>query len=213
MKRQIKLDKKRKLERKTNYTKRLILLKGKSPRLVIRKSNKYILIQIVESKHAQDKVLYSVNSQELLKQGWPENKKGSLKSLAAGYLSGLLLGKKCKDKIKEKIILDTGLIPSTKGSRIYAAVKGVADSGIKIDYDEKVIPDEERIKGNYEFFNQIKSKLGGKSTTQKQTNSSQKQENKEETNSFEDDKQSSEDDKQSSEDDKQSSEEQKKGRH
>jgi len=161
MKRQIKIDKKRKLERKTNYTKRLILLKGDYPRLVVRKTNKYIIMQIIESKHAQDKVLYSVITKDLLKQGWPENKKGSLKSLAASYLAGLLLGNKAKDKIKGKIILDTGLIPSTKGSRVYAVVKGVADSGIKIDFNEKVMPSEERIKADYEFFEQIKGKLGG----------------------------------------------------
>tara|TARA_Y100000310_G_scaffold150927_1_gene150427 strand:- start:152 stop:640 length:489 start_codon:yes stop_codon:yes gene_type:complete len=161
MKKQRKLDKKRKLQRKTNYNKRLILLKGKTLRLVIRKTNKYILMQIVESIHAQDKVLYSVSTKELLKQGWPEDKKGSLKSLAASYLAGLLLGRKSKE-LKEKVILDSGLIPNTKGSRIYAGVKGIADSGIEIDYDEKVIPKQEKIKGDYDFFDQIKSKLGGK---------------------------------------------------
>ena len=93
----MKIDKKRKRQRKTNYTKRLILLKGKFSRLVVRKTNKYIIAQIVDSHAAKDKVLYSTNSKELLKLGWPENKKGSLKSLSAGYLTGLLLGKKAKD--------------------------------------------------------------------------------------------------------------------
>ena len=161
MKRQIKLDKKRKLQRKTNYNKRLILLKGRSPRLVIRKTNKYIIMQIIESKNAQDRILYSATTKDLLKQEWPEDKKGSLKSLAASYLTGLLLGKKCKDKIKDKIILDTGLIPNTKGSRIYAGVKGIADSGLNISYNEKVMPSEEKIKSDYEFFDKIKNKING----------------------------------------------------
>ncbi|MDP3027360.1 MAG: 50S ribosomal protein L18 [Nanoarchaeota archaeon] len=140
----MKLDRKRRLQNKTNYRKRLILLEGSLPRLVVRKTNRYIIIQIIESKNAQDKVISSVNTRDLLKQGWPENKKGSLKSITACYLGGFLIGKKSKAK---KVILDTGLIPSTKGSRIYAVVKGVLDSGIEINCDEKVFPSEERIKG------------------------------------------------------------------
>lgn len=140
----MKLDKKRKLQGKTNYNKRLILLKGNLPRLVIRKTNKYIIIQIIESKNARDKVVSSVNTCDLLKYKWPENKKGSLKTITACYLGGFLIGKKSKVK---KVILDTGLIPSTKGSRVYAVVKGILDAGIEINCDEKVFPNEERIRG------------------------------------------------------------------
>jgi len=155
-----KLVKKRRLKCKTNYTKRIILLKGKCPRLVARKTNKFIILQIVESKNAQDKVIYSVNSKELLNYGWPREKQGSLKSKAAGYLSGLLLGKKAKE-LKSKIILDSGLIPSTKGSRIYASVKGLADSGLNIKYSEEVVPTHEQIVENIgeKIFNDVKIKL------------------------------------------------------
>tara|TARA_Y100000310_G_scaffold122529_1_gene121232 strand:- start:3536 stop:4123 length:588 start_codon:yes stop_codon:yes gene_type:complete len=180
MKKQKKLNKKRRLENKTNYTKRLILLKGDYLRLVIRKSNKYITLQIVESENAKDKVLYSVNSRELLKHGWPEDKTGSLKSLAAGYLSGLLLGKKAKE-LKKPVILDSGLIPNTKGSRVYSAVKGFADSGIEIKYDKKVIPSEERIKNNYEFFEKVQNSLGVKN--QSKTNNAQKDSSEEQKKS------------------------------
>jgi len=152
----MKLDKKRRRERKTNYNKRLILLKGETPRLVIRKTNKYIILQIIESNHAQDKVKYQVNTKELLKYGWPEDKSGSLKNLAASYLGGLLLGVKSKE-IK-KVILDTGLIPNTKGSRIYAAIKGIADAGLKINFNEKILPPEEKIKG-VEFFDKVKNNI------------------------------------------------------
>jgi ribosomal protein L18 len=47
MKKQTKLNKKRRLENKTNYTKRLILLKGGYLRLVVRKTNKYLILQII----------------------------------------------------------------------------------------------------------------------------------------------------------------------
>jgi len=164
IKKQRKLDKRRRLEGKTNYTKRLILLKGGHLRLVVRKSDKYLYLQIVESVQAQDKIIFSVSTKELLKQGWPETKKGSLKSVSAGYLGGFLLGKKTKG-LKKKVILDSGLIPNTKGSRIYAVVKGLSDSGVKINYDEKVIPSQERIQGKHmkeeftEVFKKIKLNL------------------------------------------------------
>jgi len=156
----MKLDKRRRIENKTNYNKRLKLLKGKVPRLVIRKTNKYMVLQIIESKNAQDKVIFSVTTRELLKSGWPKEKQGSLKSLSASYLGGYLLGKKA-GKLKEKIILDSGLNPSTKGSRIYAAVKGVADSGISINFDEKIIPPMASIEGKALKLDEIFKKVKG----------------------------------------------------
>jgi len=157
---QKKLDKRRRQECKTNYNKRLILLKGNKLRLVVRKTNKYIILQIVDSLNAQDKVLYSANTLELLKKGWPEEKKGSLKNLSAAYLGGMLLGNKAKE-IKKEVILDSGLIPSTKGSRVYAAVKGVSDSGIKINFDEKIMFDEDKIaeKIGKDVFDKVKESL------------------------------------------------------
>ncbi len=156
----MKLDKQRRMKSKTNYNKRLKLLKGNCPRLVIRKTNRYIILQIIESKNAQDKVIYSVSTKELIKLGWPKEKQGSLKSSTASYLAGLLLGKKA-EKLKERVILDSGLIPNTKGSRIYSALKGVADSGIKINYDEKIIPPMERIEGKAQKLDSIFKKVKG----------------------------------------------------
>ncbi len=157
----MKLDKRRRLEGRTDYKKRLRLLKGGYLRLVVRKSNRYILLQIVESRHAQDKVLVTASTKELLKKGWPSEKAGLLKSLGAAYLGGFLLGKKIKNRIKEKVILDSGLIPNTRGSRVYAAVKGVKDAGIEIDIGEEVVPPAEKIEKE-EFFGEVKGKIGGK---------------------------------------------------
>jgi|SRR3989344_3170766 len=163
----MRLNKKRKRQGKTNYNKRLILLKGRLPRLVVRKTNRYVIIQIVESKNAQDKIIYSFNTRDLLKYSWPENKMGSLKSITACYLGGLVLGKKLKMK---KLILDTGLIPSTKGSRVYAVVKGISDSGVEINCDKKVFPDEKRIKEHEGIdFNKIQENIGKPIVSKKQS--------------------------------------------
>src|SRR3989344_681517 len=94
--------KRRRKEAKTNYLKRLNMLKGKVPRIIFRKSNKYILAQLIISKNAQDKVELSLSSKALLNYGWPKEASNSLKTLPAAYLTGLLIGKKIKEKTKEK---------------------------------------------------------------------------------------------------------------
>ena len=78
--------------------------------------------------------------------------------MGAAYIAGFLIGKKSVNDIKEKVILDTGLIPNTKGSKIYSAVKGISDAGIDISYTEKVIPENERIE-KFEFFNKVKEAI------------------------------------------------------
>jgi large subunit ribosomal protein L18 len=162
----MKLDKKRRIENKTNYRKRLVLLKGKSPRLVVRKTNRYIIIQIISSKESKDVVMQSVFTKELMDYGWPKDMQGSLKSLSAAYLGGYLIGKKASS-LKERVILDTGLAPNTKGSRIYAVIKGISDSGITINFDENIIPTKERLEGKNmkkDFsseFNKIKKSIDG----------------------------------------------------
>ena len=159
-KKQMRIVKRRRHEGKTNYSKRLKLLKGGHIRLVVRKSNRYLVLQIVESVHAQDKVLFTVTTKDLLKYGWPSEKAGSLKSLGAGYLGGMLLGKRTEGKVDGKVILDSGLIPNTKGSRVYAVVKGLKNGGVDIEFSEEVVPPMEKIE-KQEFFKDVKGKIGG----------------------------------------------------
>jgi large subunit ribosomal protein L18 len=128
---------------KTDYKKRLKLLLSKKPRLVVRKSLKYIRAQVVEFDKAGDKTLIVASSEELRKLGW----KFAYDNLPAAYLTGLLVGKKAVKKGIKEVVLDTGLYASTAGNRVYAAVKGVVDAGLKIPVAENVLPNEERIKG------------------------------------------------------------------
>ena len=87
----MKMPKKRRIERKTNYSTRMKLLKSETPRVVVRKTNKYIIAQIVETDIAKDKVLLGATSKILLSKGWPKELQGSLKSLQASYLLGAYL--------------------------------------------------------------------------------------------------------------------------
>jgi len=139
--------KRRRFQGKTDYLKRIKLLKSKSPRLIFRKTNKYIIAQYIESKEAKDKTVFGLTSKDLLKYGWPKEFSGSLKSITASYFVGFLMGKKIKDKKLKIPIIDSGMIRILGKSRFFGFVKGLVDSGIEIKCEEKNFPKEERIKG------------------------------------------------------------------
>lgn len=150
----MKTQKRRRKEGKTDYLKRLKLLKSGKPRVVFRRTNRYILAQYVVSNEAKDKVVFGTTSKELLTYGFPEKSAGSLKSISASYLTGLLTGKKIISKKLEIPILDAGMIRVIHKTKIYGFIKGLIDAGIKINCDEENFPEEERIKGN-----QLKNKI------------------------------------------------------
>ena len=54
--------------------------------------------------------------------------------------------------------MDIGLTPHTKGSRVYGAVKGAIDAGLKIAFDVKAAPEKERIE-RYDFFKKVKGEI------------------------------------------------------
>ncbi len=145
----MKISKKRRRENKTDYLKRLKLLKSEKPRIVFRKTNKYIIAQYVISEEAKDKTKILVNSKDLEKYGWPKEVAGGLKSLPACYLTGLLIGKKINKENLETPIIDFGIYEMIPKTRNYAFIKGLIDSGIKIKCNEKTFPEEEKIKGEH----------------------------------------------------------------
>lgn len=157
-----KINKRRRREEKTDYSKRINLLKSGSPRIVFRKTNKYLIAQYIFSREAKDIIKNGITSKLLLNYGWPENAKGSLKSVTASYLLGILMGKKISDK-KNSPIIDFGMMRNVHKSRAYAFMKGLIDSGINLKYNEGIFPDENRIKGEHLThkipFEQIKSKI------------------------------------------------------
>lgn len=146
----MKLDIKRKRQGKTDYRARMIMLKSGKTRVIIRKTNKYLNVQLVKSREAKDEVIISVSSRELLKHSWPKSAEGSLKSIPAAYLTGYLVGKRILEKEKKLIvILDIGLARNSKGNRIYAVLNGLVDAGVNIAHDKKVFPNKERLDGKH----------------------------------------------------------------
>ena len=154
--------KKRRREGKTDYLKRMGLLKSGLPRLAFRKTNKYLLSQYILSHEAKDKIVVGINSKSLLKYGWPKEALGSLKSISAAYFLGMVTGRKIIKKNLETPILDFGLYRTLHKTKLYAFVKGIADAGVKIKYDKKTFPEEDRIKmakTKKISFEEIKSKI------------------------------------------------------
>ncbi len=141
--------KRRRKEFKTDYAKRMKYLKSRKPRIVFRKTNRYIIAQYVESREAQDKVILGVNSKDLVKYGWDEKAQSSLKSLTACYLTGYLIGKQIKAKKLRDPIVDFGMKRTLHKSNVFGFIKGLVDSGIKIECDKSCFPDEARIKGGH----------------------------------------------------------------
>jgi large subunit ribosomal protein L18 len=136
---------KRRRENRTDYRSRKALIKSELPRAVVRKSNRHIRVQIIDYSEKGDHVLASGYSGELIDMGW----KGNCDNTPAAYLTGLLAGKRSLTSGVEEAVLDIGRHVPSKGSIIFAALKGLLDAGVSIPHNEEVLPKEERISGKH----------------------------------------------------------------
>lgn len=153
-------------EGKTDYRKRLQLLKSRKPRIVVRRSLKNIRVQFVNYDSFGDTIITSAVSNELKKN---YNWKYSISTTPAAYLTGLIAGKRAKEKGIDGGIFDIGRYRPTKGNRLFAALKGVIDAGIECPHDNEMIPIEDRLLGKHlnekiaPAVNELKNKIiGGK---------------------------------------------------
>lgn len=136
----------RRREGLTNYRQRRKLILSRKPLLVVRKTNKHIIAQLIKPSLRGDLVLASATSMEIARDyGW----RGSTKNTPMAYLVGYLLGLKALRQGLEEAVLYIGLHRPTKGARVFAVLKGVLDAGLKIPHGEEVMPSEDRIKGRH----------------------------------------------------------------
>ncbi|KAJ9104762.1 hypothetical protein QFC19_003903 [Naganishia cerealis] len=161
----------RRREGKTDYYARKRLIsqaknKYNSPkyRLVVRFTNKQIIVQIVYAKLQGDFVLCHATSKELPRYGIAHG----LTNWTAAYATGLLCARRALTKLgladkyegvtepdgtmtltealgddeprPFKAFLDVGLKRTTTGNRIFGAVKGASDGGIYVPHNEKRFP-------------------------------------------------------------------------
>lgn len=136
---------KRRREGKTNYGARLKLIGLDKHRLVVRVTGNHTIAQIVDVQIEGDQTLVSAHSQELKNMGWL----ASGKNTSAAYLTGYLCGRKAIKEGITEAVLDMGLATSTKGSRVYAVLKGAIDAGLEVPHNDVILPSEDRITGEH----------------------------------------------------------------
>ncbi|RLF12467.1 MAG: 50S ribosomal protein L18 [Thermoprotei archaeon] len=128
----------------TNYRVRRALIVSRKPILVVRKTNTQIIAQIVKPEVKGDVVLAQATGRELrVKFGWPASGKNTPAAYLVGYLVGL---RALKAGIKEAILY-IGLHRPVKGSRVFAALKGALDAGLKVPHSPEILPSDDRIRG------------------------------------------------------------------
>lgn len=164
----LRTEKRRRRENKTDYKARRIMLESGLPRIVVRRTNKYFILQAVESVEAQDKVLATVSSKELLKFSWDEKKKGSLKSVPAGYLTGILFAKKLAKSGgrktvdgRRKFIVDLGMARTEKGNRVFGVLAGLVEGGLDVAHSAEIFPGEDRLMGEHCDLKAVVEKVKG----------------------------------------------------
>ena len=138
-------------EDRTDYRRRLTLLKSGKPRLAVRRSLDNIVVSLIGFDPDGDRVIASFHSASLKKRGW----KHGTGNIPAAYVTGYLAAKAAQEKGVSEAILDIGRFAPVKGSRVFAALKGAIDAGLDIPHSEEALPKEERLFGEH-----IKAHLG-----------------------------------------------------
>jgi large subunit ribosomal protein L5e len=160
---------KRRREGKTDYAARRALTiqdknKYNAPkyRLVVRFSNKDIIVQIVYATLSSDRVLTAAYSHELKQERY--GVKVGLHNYAGAYATGLLVARRVLKKlnldsiytgapktdgtyylVKEVqgqrrpflVLLDVGLARTSTGAKVFAVLKGAVDGGLEIPHKPK----------------------------------------------------------------------------
>jgi len=135
----------RRREGKTDYRKRLKLLKSGKPRLVVRISLNHVWAQVLRASSVGDMTLASAHSKQLEDFGW----KGGTSNLASAYLVGLLCGQRAVKAGVKECVFDIGMNNPTKGAKIFAVLKGAIDAGLQIPHSGDPLPEEGRLKGQH----------------------------------------------------------------
>ena len=134
----------RRREGVTDYTKRLALLRSGTVRLVVRKTNKYVVTQLVRYLKTGDVTIAGASSKDLSEFGFS----GKCNTPSA-YLTGALAAKRGSAKGVKEAIADFGRHAASKGSLLYAVVKGASDAGLKIAVSQEKMPSAERLEGKH----------------------------------------------------------------
>jgi large subunit ribosomal protein L18 len=135
----------RRREGRTDYYARGKLLISEDPRMVVRRTNREIIIQLTVPEPEGDRTLVVAYSRDLKGYGFT----GSGSGTPAAYLTGILFGARCRKAGHPAAILDIGLRRASPGSRVFAALKGAVAAGLAVPHGEEVLPDDSRVRGEH----------------------------------------------------------------
>lgn len=159
----------RRREGKTDYKHRVNMIRQDANkhgimkiRLVVRITNTRVICDVVKAHVDGDRSLTCADSLELKKYGI----NFGLTNYTAAYATGLLAAcryfKNNDTEHKPRCFLDIGLSSSSKGARVFAAMKGAVDGGLDIPHSMKKFPGYDSEKPD-EFDSEIfRDKLFGK---------------------------------------------------
>src|SRR2546425_3262934 len=135
----------RRREGRTDYKLRRALVRSGKPRAVVRVTNKYVYVQITDAELRGDIVRAAASSKELAKMGW----KGATGNVPSAYLTGALAARRALARGVKEAVLDIGLKSSTKGSKLFAVLKGPADAGLEVPHSDDLLPAKDRLRGGH----------------------------------------------------------------
>jgi len=140
-------------------------------RMIVRTSNRYVTCQIAHSTLKGDMIMCQAHSKELLKYGLPGH--FGLKNWTACYATGLLLARRVLKKLgldelyegqveidgedfavadsegdgdarPFSVCLDVGLATTSTGAKVFGALKGALDGGLRIPHSVRRWPAGEK---------------------------------------------------------------------
>jgi large subunit ribosomal protein L18 len=113
--------------------------------MVVRRTNREIIIQLLVPDSSGDRTLVSAYSRDLAAFGYT----GAGSNTPAAYLTGILFGARCRKAGHPGAILDIGLRRASPGSRVFAALKGAVTAGLAVPHSPEVLPDDSRVRGEH----------------------------------------------------------------
>jgi len=141
-----KVPKRRRREGKTDYYKRYRLVSSGHHIYIVRKTNRYVLVQVVKPSVKGDLTIAAAHSMELVKKyGW----RGGTKNVPAAYLTGLLASLRALRAGIKYAAPYIGLHKPTRGAKVFAAIKAANDVGLKVPVSNEVVPSENRLRGEH----------------------------------------------------------------
>ncbi len=135
----------RRREGRTDYKKRLALLKSGKTRAVVRRQNNTTIVQFIDYDPEGDIVRAQATSRDLESQGY----QGHPGNLPAAFLTGLLAGSRAAEAGIEEAVLDIGPHNPQPETGIFAALKGVIEAGIDVPHSDHILPEDERLTGEH----------------------------------------------------------------